>query len=523
MNTKANLDFMHRFCEAAIKYIALVPLVLLMFLTAMFQTTIIFHWYETCTITWNGPKFFALLPVGILLLGAVCKALHYIPEKLLLAVCTVVYLVAGLFVIGSMNYEFRGDVLLCFTNAWNFHLGDYSNIYIGSYLYRVPHQLGLMVYESLLLNICEDPRFLCVVNLLWVILTNLFIWLSARLVYEKAPHIRKIIVLVCFAFLPNFFYLFFVYGTVPGFACLVIALYFVIRTIKKNCVWSLVLSLVFMAMACMVKKNFLIGGIALILVYLMTFLKKKQLIYIVGIVGLAGMLIIPNKLLISRYENLTGSSLTNGMPSTLYIAMGLQENVNDWCAFGWYNHYNDTVYNDTEYNPELSSQIAIASIQDRIQTFVSDPGYALDFFGEKIITTWCEPTFQSVWSGPTTATENNSTDVAFLDNLYSGGSVFMLLASVMNVLVVAIFLFSVVYVAWKIFRNRESMNPLELFGLIYFMGGFLFHFVWETKSQYVYPYVMVLIPLAANGLWLVITKLTTIISRRNHLDLKEKE
>lgn len=35
------------------------------------------------------------------------------------------------------------------------------------------------------------------------------------------------------------------------------------------------------------------------------------------------------------------------------------------------------------------------------------------------------------------------------------------------------------------------------FGLIFLIGGFLFHLFWETKGQYVYPYIFMQIPTAA--------------------------
>lgn len=34
-------------------------------------------------------------------------------------------------------------------------------------------------------------------------------------------------------------------------------------------------------------------------------------------------------------------------------------------------------------------------------------------------------------------------------------------------------------------------------GLIFLIGGFLFHLFWETKGQYVYPYIFMQIPAAA--------------------------
>ena len=34
---------------------------------------------------------------------------------------------------------------------------------------------------------------------------------------------------------------------------------------------------------------------------------------------------------------------------------------------------------------------------------------------------------------------------------------------------------------------------------LYLIGGVLFHLAWETKSQYVYPYIFLLIPPAASA------------------------
>ena len=43
-------------------------------------------------------------------------------------------------------------------------------------------------------------------------------------------------------------------------------------------------------------------------------------------------------------------------------------------------------------------------------------------------------------------------------------------------------------------RNRKyDCNYIFL----YFVGGFLLHIVWEAKSQYVYPYVFILLPCCA--------------------------
>ena len=40
--------------------------------------------------------------------------------------------------------------------------------------------------------------------------------------------------------------------------------------------------------------------------------------------------------------------------------------------------------------------------------------------------------------------------------------------------------------------------PFERILYLYFLGGFFFHLIWETKSQYAFVYVFLLIPMSAN-------------------------
>ena len=47
---------------------------------------------------------------------------------------------------------------------------------------------------------------------------------------------------------------------------------------------------------------------------------------------------------------------------------------------------------------------------------------------------------------------------------------------------------------------RRKDFPVYGMPLIFLTGGVLFHLMWETKSQYVYPYIFMLIPLSAAGL-----------------------
>lgn len=489
----------YRFLEGCIKYIAILPLLLIFILTLLYQNHITFDILETSTITPNGLKFFLLLPVGLVLFYGIWQLLKWIPDWVLFLVLTLAYLVGGIYLITHIQMNLRYDSGICYWNALNFVQGDFTNLDFGEYFYINPHQLGLVSYNCLMVLISDDPNLVYYVNLLWILLGNFFLWRSAALLYPENPRIPKLVILLSFGFLPQFFYLFYAYGQVPGLGCLLIALYLTIRTIKKDSKWTFFLSLLFIAAACLLRQNFLIGGIALILIYLLYALKKQKWWYILGALAIGCCLFFPSPLLNNYYENVADTDLSHGAPMLLYVAMGLQECEEPWRANGWYNGFNHTIYEACSYDGAAATQLAMDSIKESFHQFTYEPEYALEFFSEKIITTWCEPTYQSIWSGPLISM-NCPTEVPLLENLYSGGSAFELLASLMNVLVVFLLFFSLIQVVRKVFIHRSPLDSLELFCLLFFIGGFLFHLFWETKSQYVYPYVALLVPTAANGM-----------------------
>lgn len=491
---------LHGFLEGSIKYISMILLLLLTVLTLLFQNSISFDIFEISTINSNGIKFIIVSLISVILLYFVCLLLRKIPEQVLFVLFSVIYITFGVYLITNVHWNLRDDSAICFWSALNFFEGNFKALHPGEYFYMNPHQLGLVSYNALLLWLNENQEFAFCVNLFWIWLTNLCLWRTMALLCEKNSLLRKLIIVFSFLFLPQFFYLFFVYGQVPGLGCLAVAVYFAVRTIKKDSKWSALLSCLFIAGACVIRKNYLIGGIALLIVFLLKALKDKRIFYVVVSLGIICAMIFPNRCVRAYYENIADTDLSQGIPSVLYVAMGLQECTEGWRAAGWFNGFNHDTYRATNYDVELSAQIAMEAIDERIQTFAKDPGYALEFFGEKIISTWCEPTFQSVWSGPLMSIRNNETEEGFIRDIYSGGMSYLVLSSSMNILNVLIFGFALFYVFWKTVLRKEGLHTVELFGILFLTGGFLFHLFWETSSKYVYPYVVMIIPVAVCGM-----------------------
>mgnify|MGYP001027829583 FL=1 len=72
----------------------------------------------------------------------------------------------------------------------------------GGYIYRYPHQLGLMLYDCILMLFRADPAFNFVMNFVFVIgINHLSCKISDALFHAKAVNLLTI---VCtFAFLPT--------------------------------------------------------------------------------------------------------------------------------------------------------------------------------------------------------------------------------------------------------------------------------------------------------------------------------
>ena len=52
---------------------------------------------------------------------------------------------------------------------------------------------------------------------------------------------------------------------------------------------------------------------------------------------------------------------------------------------------------------------------------------------------------------------------------------------------------------WLRRRNGAPRSAYALFAQVFFLGGFLFHILWETKSMYVLCYCVCLVPVAAQS------------------------
>ena len=81
------------------------------------------------------------------------------------------------------------------------------------------------------------------------------------------------------------------------------------------------------------------------------------------------------------YEVRSGYPSGVGIPSILWVAMGLQETEG---RAGVYNRYQQATFTDYDCQQELAAQQGKEYIRERLEEFSQDPGMAFNFFKNKV-------------------------------------------------------------------------------------------------------------------------------------------
>lgn len=440
-----------------------------------------------------------LLVTGSLLFHRYHPYLDRWKTSSLFGVCSLLYLIGGLVLIVATTDVLRYDAAQVFRSAMELNANQTSSLEIGAYLYRYPHQLGLVSLERffLWLSPIQSSVLFFFINLGMVLGINYANWkLTASLFADE--RMSRYTILLSFAFLPQLFHILFVYGLIPGLFFASFGLLFLLRFFQKKTYPEALYAIFFLTLAYWVRNNYIILLVAVALLLLLEFLKtqKKRLLLVCVSLFLCGM--GANRLTQSYYQSLSQQELS-GLPKIAWIAMGLQDTPNPIRQPGWYNHYVREIYLEKEGDYRAIEADARQVISQRLTVFQENPMAALDFFRIKFVTTWTESTFESIWSGPSQF-EKQAHRTDWLVNLYKGGWLYSLLYQWTHAIILFIYGGVWLYVAQK---KLQLLQPQQLYAIVYLAGGVLFHLIWETKSQYVYPYVYLCIPFAVAG-WLAL-------------------
>lgn len=215
-------------------------------------------------------------------------------------------------------------------------------------------------------------------------------------------------------------------------------------------------------------------------------LLKKCIFAVLAVVLSVGMM----QGIIAMYEVRTERKFGQGMPLTSWLAMGLSTSK---IENGWFNNdYSIILYNENQKDTVKTSSAAVEIIKDELAGFRSDLPGAVQFFYRKTISQWNDPSYQSLWINQVAP---HYADLSPIGAYICGDGQFAA-KEYMNALQQFIYLFALI---GTVFCLKQKNQKLSIFALIV-IGGFLYHFLFEAKSQYSLIYFILMFPLAAYGI-----------------------
>ncbi len=375
----------------------------------------------------------------------------------------------------------------------------YGNI---SYFQFYPFQLGFVFLSEIVYRIfgTDTTMSMQVINVL--ALAAMYVGLlkiSKQLFHSKA--VTFITTFMLAGCIQPIFFTTFVYGNIIGFSAAIWACYFVIKFMQsqkeKNYLLLIPASL-FMALSIIAKYNNMIWLVAICIGLLIYSIRSKKWLSLLSILFICLISIGSFNLIIFSYEKRSGVEFGDGMGQPLYFDVGISESS---MAPGWFNYSVIGTYINTNCSTEESNKIAMEDIKLRMEKFKSDPKYTRDFFNKKIISQWNEPSYECLWISQVKGHYNGEVKAdSLLYSIYSGKWNKFFYDYFGFFQMISFILFAVAMIA----LIKKRCNAETMLMLIVLIGGFLYHLIFEGKSQYLFTYFILIVFFASYGLYFII-------------------
>ena len=410
--------------------------------------------------------------------------------------------------------------------------------------------MGYGVFFGIIYKIIgiADPIVIRYINVFSIAIITFVLYKITNIIYKDERR-NKIVILFSLLFIQFPLLSTFVYGDIIGLMFVLIAVYQTLCVIKKekNKILHSVFAGISMGFAILVRTNYSIFLIATIIYLIFNIIKeiiktkydkenidniKSNIIKIIfGIIIICILSISPmniiKKYMESKYPD--DIVLNRSHPLVSYLLMGARTKI-DYASHGWWSAeiielwnkyigenkaktkeelrtYLETVKKDGSGFEKLKKE-QWKEYFELIKNYIKKPNTMFDFYSEKILSMWTETTFQSIWTN----------DVMFRMKIYDAdvlgrtakelyfGNTREIYQEYCKALIILIYFGAFIEILnnRKIIKDDEEkynvdnrfVNMEKLYLTIIFLGGFAFHILWEAKSRYIIPYVIILFPLA---------------------------
>lgn len=381
----------------------------------------------------------------------------------------------------------------------------------AQYLFLYPFQFGLTLFVSLIYKIFGiNYLYIEYINAICSVLNLLIIYFISKIIF-KEEKIQKILVFILGGF--SLYWMFFnvhFYGNIIGLTLALASLLFTLLYLEKNKFYYLIFTGIFIALSIIIKSNYNIFLCGIVLILFLDIIKKwnlKALIIIPIFIVSYFAINLSYNMIFNKMVNLDTSN--SGVPMISYVYMGMSEP--DDLSAGWYNSVTVDLFRENNYDVKQTSDESKKLIIKRLSYFVHNPNEFINFYSEKIGSTWLNPTFQTIWCSLPGVRyryyEEYANYISYHEKALSmvGGNLAKAEEKYFDIYQVIIFIFA----GLGIFKVSKNSDLKQVIIPIIFIGGFAFHILWETKAIYVIQYYFILLPYAAYGIDYLIEKIAS--------------
>lgn len=460
--------------------------------------------HENIAIHWNSFLYILGLAIlgGLLYVGTKKLDSYFCGEeaesrrkkrKIVLIIVGTIYVLLNILWVALVRIGVGADQVHVCNLAQTFYRGDlqeflpnmtYAGIPLSEYVQGYTQQITLAFIFNICFKIFHTDLYVVVLRLINIACNCLIVYglykISSQ-ISKKYPTNKVLLFTLILTFFPLIMLSNFIYGDIPSLALCLFSIYFMMRyTESKKWKYAL-LATFFMMIAYMMRMNNLIFIIATVIYLLLSMWGEiKQTTWKQKGVSLAIILvfviisIFPSTIVKNYYINKLGLDKTKTYPTISYFLMAMEEAPR---GNGWYKEETG------EYalkNPEKARDEYPDRIKERLTYLAENPGYTFKFYTDKIASMWGENTYSAVCSN---ISKENDPIQNFSEPLEFYQKAILLVIAICSFIV--------------LIQNRKNLSLEVLFLITIFIGGFAFHILWEAKSRYIIPYIIVLMPVAS--------------------------
>ena len=458
---------------------------------------------------------------NLLIIGITLAALNlygklekfFIPRmrrnSLVAIVCALAVLFGIYWVKTTCSYP-QGDQEYILVHARLISWGDYSSLQDGEYLSIYPQQLGMVTLLRWLRVLYENSEYLMFQYLTAIFLPTIIVPGVKAVRYISKDNVRTELFYLLFVFtcFPMYAYTPFVYGDLCSLEVGMVAVWAFLSCLERFRTWKLIWLGASMGFAVFLRENIIILAIALGIVAVIKMIydsERRWHLLAMGIVMVIGIIIFQAVIKLT-YHNIRDNE-ADAIPAITFIVEGLND---DYGHAGWDNWYVYDVFFECDKDAAAASKRAIEDLKSYITLYKNDPSYMVDFFTRKMLSQWNAPMYQCIVMNSRVMGDQGK----IAKNIYEQGILSKWINNYMKVFQLILYS-SILFLLLAKRKEWDSIDKYIL--LIAVIGGFFFSLMWEAKTRYVMPYLLMQLPYMAIGVNEMLKFIEAKYFKRKHI------